>query len=62
MIDIQYVHPGNELGRIFVFLEVRSGRGVRHQEIHTFSLGNTKKKSGNALKYQEIPVNFRKYY
>jgi hypothetical protein len=27
----------------------------RHQEIHTFSLGNTKK-------YQEIPSNFRKYY
>jgi hypothetical protein len=29
-------------------------RGLRHKEIHTFSLENTRK-------YQEIPVKFRKY-
>jgi hypothetical protein len=36
-------------------------RGVRHQEIHTFSLGNTRKYQnilGNTLKYQEIHVIF----
>jgi hypothetical protein len=38
---------------------------VRHQEIHTFLLGTTRKYkeiTKNTLKYQEIPVRFRKYY
>jgi hypothetical protein len=34
--------------------DYRYGRGVRHQEIHIISLGNTRK-------YQEIPKNVRKY-
>jgi hypothetical protein len=40
-------------------------RGVRHQEIYTFSLGNVKKFqkiSGNTCKFQEILGNIRKYY
>jgi hypothetical protein len=35
-------------------LHLSCNAGLRHQEIHKFSLENTRK-------YQEIPKNFRKY-